>query len=91
MLRSRNNRLSVSLLAMTALVLPASSYAAELNTSPLYADIGQSYHATNQNYSDFAYCRINLHNEAGTTVRADLVVFHGNGAFFETLALSEAR
>jgi hypothetical protein len=47
MLRSRKNQLSVSLLAMTAFVLPASAHAAELNTSPLWADSGPSYHACN--------------------------------------------
>jgi hypothetical protein len=134
MLRSRKNQLSVSLLAMTAFVLPASAHAAELNTSPLWADSGPSYHACNvanvstspvtlkvtmingsgaamatsgpanftlnagvtyeliqAAYTGYAYCRFNLPNEVGTAVRANIAVFHYTGAYYETLALSEAR
>jgi hypothetical protein len=134
MLKSIKKELSVSLFAMSALVLPVTAQAVELNTSPLYADSGQSYHAcnvanvstasvilgisilssdgvwitgssgnislnagastevtTNKTYTGFAYCRINLPSEAGSTVRANLTVFHYTGAFFDTLALSEAR
>jgi hypothetical protein len=48
MLGSTRKELSVSLLAMSALVLPASAYAGGIYyTSPLWADNGQSYHACN--------------------------------------------
>jgi hypothetical protein len=135
MLRLRKNQLSGSLLAMTALVLPASAHAVELNTSPLFANSGSSFYSCNvanvstspvtlkiqllnssgvviatsgaaditlaagiiyyieqTTYTGFAYCRINLPSEAGSTVRANLSVFHLPTAFFyQTLALSEAR
>jgi hypothetical protein len=47
MLKLARKELSVSLLAMTALVLPVSAHAVELNTSPIWADSGSSYHACN--------------------------------------------
>jgi hypothetical protein len=40
---------------------------------------------TNETYTGFAYCDIYLPSEAGSTVRANLTVFHGTGAFFENL------
>jgi hypothetical protein len=133
MFRSKRKGLSIPLLAMTALVLPVTAYAAELNTSPLWADNGQSYHAcnvanvltssvaltisvinssgvliatsnnitlaagtsveinTDEHYTGFAYCHIDLPNEAGNTVRADLTVLHFTGSFYDTLATSQAR
>jgi hypothetical protein len=48
MLRSMKKELSISLLAMTAAVLPAAAQIiGGLTTSPLYAESGQSYHACN--------------------------------------------
>jgi hypothetical protein len=133
MLRSMKKELSISLLAMTTLVLPVAVHAVELNTSPLWADNGQSYHAcnvanastssvtltisvvnssgvliatsfnftlaagasveinTDEHYSGFAYCRIDLPNGAGNTVRANLTVLHFTGSSYDTLAASQAR
>jgi hypothetical protein len=47
MLKLRRKELCVSLLAMTAVVLPVSAHAVELSTSPVWADGGSSYHACN--------------------------------------------
>jgi hypothetical protein len=139
MLRSIRKELSASLLAMSALVLPASAYAGGLYyTSPLWADNAQSYHACNvanhstgdvqliiyiydwkgyaiafspggengfflhpqqtyrlddrsANYTGFAYCVFNLYIGSAGSIRANMSVFHNTGAYFETLALSEAR
>jgi hypothetical protein len=139
-LRSRNNQLFASLLAMSALVLPAPAYAAEFYTSALWADSAQSYHACtvanpnygavvtgvnltvqllsssgvvianssnnffldagqtyelsgkNAKYTGLAFCHVSLPTQtAGSIIRANMSVFHNTGAYFETLALSEAR
>lgn len=52
---------------------------------------GATYELAQSTYTGFAYCRFNLPSEAGITVRANITVFHYTGAFYETLALSEAR
>jgi hypothetical protein len=139
LLRSIRKELSVSLLAMSALVLSASAYAAELYTSPEWADRGQSYHSctvanvsiygvvtgvnltvqmlsssgvvianssnnffldagqtyelSDTQYTGLAFCHVSLPQiqNAGSTIRANMSVFHYTGAYYETLALSEAR
>ena len=52
---------------------------------------GATYELSQSTYTGFAYCRFNLPNEAGSSIRANSSVFHSTGAYYETLALSEAR
>jgi hypothetical protein len=71
MLRSGRNKLSVSLLAMTALVLPASAHAAGvLYTSPLWADSGSSYHACNvaNIFTQAVTLKVQMFNSSGVVI-----------------------
>ena len=135
MLKSTTKQLSVSIFSLAALVLPGVAQATTiLDTSPLFANNGQSYHACNvanvssspvalkvdmldssgvviatsgaanitlaaghsteishsSTYSGFARCRFTFSVPPGD-IRANLSVFHWTGAFYYTLAMSEAR
>ena len=53
---------------------------------------GHSYELRYGAYTGFAICRFELdNNEVKNNVRANISVFHFTGAFYQTLALSEAR
>jgi hypothetical protein len=85
MLRLRKNKLSVSLLAMTVLVLPASAHAAGvLYTSPLWADSSSSYHACNvvNIFTQPVTLKVQMFNSSGVVIAtsgaADITITAGH-------------
>src|SRR5215469_4748252 len=82
MLRSRNNQLSVSLLAMSALVLPAPAYAAELYTSALWADSGQSYHACTVANPDYGAAITGVNLTVQLLSSSGVVIANSSNNFF---------
>jgi hypothetical protein len=73
MLGSIRKELSVSLLAISAFALPAIGHAVELNTSPIYAENSQSYHACN------------VTNISNSTVTLGIQIVNSSGIVIKSL------
>ena len=79
--------LTVQLLSSSGVVIANSS-------NNFFLDAGQTYELSGKNakYTGLAFCHVSLPTQtAGSIIRANMSVFHYTGAYYETLALSEAR
>jgi hypothetical protein len=90
------NVTNVSASSVTLKVLMAASNGVVIASSgaaDITLDAGHSTELINHSaYTGFAICRFELdNNEVKNNVRANISVFHFTGAFYQTLALSEAR
>jgi hypothetical protein len=77
--------LQVQMLSSTGAVIASSG------ASFITLAAGNVYELSQSTYSGFAYCRFNLGAEAKASFRANMTVFHYTGAFYDTIAFSEAR
>jgi hypothetical protein len=61
--------------------------------SPINLAVGNSLEIANYsaNYTGFARCSFAIGNASGNPVRANLSVFHWAGAYYDTLANTDAR